>query len=1543
MKVINPLHTIRLLKNLFGLKKSPVLSPKHIVFFSFFLFFISINPSLIFGQSKTFWMDKYYVEQFTKADGLPETVILDIYQDRKGFIWIVTANHLVRYDGINFKSYDPDPNWEPKFHHKYGLFEDNQSNIWTTSFQEGLKRFNPQTETFSHFEAQPMETAGLASNMIHALEEDSFGNIWLATNGGLHRINYIDDSGISDSVTITRQYNIIDPTVQMQVDSIQRSRQLLASIQEVGNNQEVTQEFILEKEDTVLIVYSGECAPSNQECSDKGWLENAEEQKIWASSFLGTFHGGGATKNRKGLFTVSLPAGKYELHFETDESHAYNEWNAQPPDRSNEWGIKVFKISRQEQLALKRRVALKEKNKSNSHLIASLFKDERGRLWLGSDIGVEIITPGDEQTQYNISYQDLGGEASKNHNLLRFQQGNNGKIWAVGSWYDSDLQKNFLKILEIDAENLVIERSTKTEIEIQPFGFATNQFIIDTLSGTGWLVGIKYGIINFPLDEPSEAQKISQWPDEFDMMTDEIWSIFQDRQGNIWVATRGLGLLKFNPWTNGIWARKVIKEAGKKIIRTIKDEDGNFWLSTMGNDLYHYQSKTGETRTYLQQSGQRDSPVTAHRHNTLKESNKLWISSRSKLTTFDIQSKETQIRFEKKEATIPILRSIRSDGTIWADKSPPDEKLAFFLYNQGENNFLPIPLDTVPFDKSLEYYETFFFENKVFACTSSQGVFLYLYSEDEQILKYQKHFFPTSGMLIDIIPINEEEYWCTIYHAGLLKLNINSNETQRYTVEEGLKSNTIIKIFDDGQGYLWLFTDLGVTIFNTTQNSFINPQELDKLRYKWEDYKFLEVTTSDDGSIAFCSDETLIQLDKEIIKGDWVVPEGVIITKFSINNEEIETINGRLIPYQKEIKLKHNQNDIAIEYAAVHFRNAKKNRYKYRLNGYNKNWIEVGGEKIARFPNLPPGDYTFEVLASNPDGKWGENSGTLRIVVLSPWWWTWWSIMLYVIFLVGGTYYIYQYQLNKRLIEAEALRLQELDEVKNKFYTNITHEFRTPLTIILGMTEKIKQNPKIWYNEGLEMIKRNSHRLLQLVNQMLDLAKLESGTIQINLIQGDVIPYLSYITQSFESYAASKEIKLHFLPKESSIYLDYDREKLLQIVSNLITNSIRNTPKSGDIYVQAERLEEKSASRLLISIKDTGIGIHEAALPRIFERFHQLEDENGNTAGGTGIGLALVSELISLLGGAIKVSSIVGKGSIFQIELPVTNNAPKTIESHDILFQQSIFHQNKRQDVGLGVSNKRVDKIEDFSVILIIEDNPDVVTYIKSCLGEAFQVIVAANGAEGVEIALTSVPDIVISDIMMPEKDGFEVVETLKKDERTSHIPIILLTAKADVSSRIEGLEKGADAYLAKPFNEQELLLRIKNMTDLISKFHYFYGTSESSSSGRKTKHPREDAFISKVRAKIIANISDSEWRVTQLASAVRLSREQLHRKLKALTGKSASIYIRSIRLLKAKELLERTDFNISEIAYKVGFKEPSHFSNAFKEEFGIPPSATRN
>lgn len=552
-------------------------------------------------------------------------------------------------------------------------------------------------------------------------------------------------------------------------------------------------------------------------------------------------------------------------------------------------------------------------------------------------------------------------------------------------------------------------------------------------------------------------------------------------------------------------------------------------------------------------------------------------------------------------------------------------------------------------------------------------------------------------------------------------------------------------------------------------------------------------------------------------------------------------------------------------------------------------------------------------------------------------------LLTYITKFIFGTFFVF-FSLNyftgqlRRMKAEEAKRMKAVDDLKTRFYTDITHEFRTPLSVILGMADQVRRNPDKWLEEGTDLIRSNGNRLLALVNQMLDLSKLEAKAMPVTLVQDDIVEYTRYLTESFHSVAEQKKLSLTFDSDLPQLYMDFDPEKIELILMNLLSNAVKFTQEGGCIVVTPAKRSGPDRDFFTLTVRDNGIGIPPHLTGRVFDRYFQVETHATPASAGTGLGLALTKEVIDLLGGRIELDSTLGAGSTFCISLPINQEAPK---------RRSALHRHLPESTGAVLETKGPNghaslKNTSGLSVLVVEDNPDVVRYLQSVLEEEHRVEVAFDGISGWEKAAELIPDLIISDVMMPGMDGFALCGRLKNDLRTSHIPVILLTARADMPSKIEGLERGADAYIAKPFHREELSALIRNLIETRKKLQARFKTLSLQDGGAAVfseQEAQEHEFLQEIRRTMERHLSEEDFGISELCRAMGMSRSQLYRKFQALTDHTVHHYIRDIRLNRAKEMLATTNMTVSEVALETGFRNLSHFSRVFSECFGAPPS----
>ncbi len=798
------------------------------------------------------------------------------------------------------------------------------------------------------------------------------------------------------------------------------------------------------------------------------------------------------------------------------------------------------------------------------------------------------------------------------------------------------------------------------------------------------------------------------------------------------------------------------------------------------------------------------------------------------------------------------------------------------------------------------------------------------------------NYFDQPDQILNITAFGDysgDTLWIATADMGLGFVNTKKPE-KGYQVlirKEKMPRAYITDIVTDKKNRLWCLTGIGLLIVDLSNLKVDLIDENNGLIVKdeWSDKNALspgKLLLLNKGQLAIGYRRGLGFLDPENLDTPVVLP-APYITSLRVMDHQVDQT--------KVQDLSYDENYIALTYSA-HDLYHQGFVLRHKLEGVDQNWQMSQAGKEVIYPNLSAGLYRFVVQTSTATGLDHPKEIALNFRINPPWWKTSRAIIVLIIFGISGIVLLYRYQLKRQLALQEAQRLRELDDLKTRLYTNITHEFRTPITVIMGIAADLAGKA---YNAGefqnkLETISRNSDNLLHLVNQLLDLAKLEHGKLIYAPICGNIISWMQYLVESHQSLAESKNIRLTFYSEIPALDMDYDPDQLSKVISNLLTNAIKFTPSKGKVIFHTKL--DTVQNKLVFKVRDDGIGIPDQEQNRIFDRFYQVKNEDRQFHGGTGIGLSLTKEIVELAGGTISVNSEPEKGSEFIVCLPITSNAPQKQHSNKNLAKPprpGILASSEISETEASLSDPK-----DKPLVLIAEDNADVAGFIRDTIRLHYKVKWAADGEKAQEMAMNLIPDLVIMDVMMPGKNGFEVCDILKKDIRTDHIPVIMLTARVADTDRISGYERGADAYLTKPFNQKELLVRMEQLLKLRRQLQAKYGKIDIPSNKDTVQTP-EEQFLAKAILIVENNLDKSMFNASELAAAIHLSESQLYRKLKAITGKSTAIFIRSVRLKNAKDLLESSNLSVSEVAYMVGFNDPAWFSRVFKEEFGMAPS----
>lgn len=1157
--------------------------------------------------------------------------------------------------------------------------------------------------------------------------------------------------------------------------------------------------------------------------------------------------------------------------------------------------------------------------------IKHMLKDQQGRLWLTGMHGVYLWEKERDRLRY-IESKVMKNAPRKSCQGISMVEGPDGSLWVITHHCGGALR--------FDPQT---ERFEFHDMTISPELLPDKEGRLwlgrfEALGGLAWY--------NSTSKRQANIRVQPQGMDFFPVL--RVREFLQDSYGMVWIGSMEGPLLKYNPQRAAFrWLRAEPSNPNSLSHDWVTDidqgPDGNYWFSTFGGGLNKWNPHANTFAHFNTSSNSViDTEFDFILDISIDQQGKVWYGFPPSVASYDPKSKTVR-RYPRRGGTINSITT-DSKGQVWIGRNSELSR-----YHAAADTFqyfeFPQPI----------YPDELMAVNRIFE-DSHGNLWLGLLNEKTGFCRFdpstgEYHLFEGAGALS--FCEDENGYIWAGTRDGLFRIEPNSKATKRYDVANGLPHAKVQSILEDNHARLWLGTENGLSCFDPEEETFRNYYESDGLpssNFSKPCYK------NEKGELFFGGTFGIVYFHPDSIQ-DNLIPPKLVLTQLDVFGEPL-SIGGdsplkKHISVTKSITFQHWQNDLAIHYAALHFKNPEKNQYQIKLDHYDKEWRDVGTQRIASYTNLDPGRYTFRVKAANSDGIWNEKGIALDITIRAPWYWNALSKFIYLVLVAGLVLGVYQFQLNRRLALAEADRLKKLDAFKSRFFTNITHEFRTPLTVIKGMTKQLERYERESFKN---IVLRNANQLLTLINQLLDLSKLNSGSMPVHVIQGDIVLYLKYLTESYHSYASSKNISLNFSANPQSLFMDFDKEKIQQIVSNLLANAIKFTPEGGEVGVKVTsegvKREEKNSIHpspftphpsLILQIKDTGPGIPEEKLPYIFDRFYQADDSDTRGGEGTGIGLALVKELVGLLGGEIKVDSRWQEGSTFTVRLPIQNKAP---------LQEEVLPESVEAPATAWASEvtELPQPTGNRPLVLVVEDNPDIIQYLRQLLLPNYQLQVAHDGKEGIEKALETVPDIIISDVMMPRKDGYELCRTLKQDERTSHIPIVLLTAKGDQASRVAGLEYGADAFLSKPFDEQELFVRLEKLLELRKVLQAKYQQVELGTLGEQKNYTDPElTFLQRLEQTILEHLSEEKFRVDpDLCRAMQMSRPQLYRKIKALKDISPSEYVRQLRLRKARQLLQTTNLTIAEIAVQVGFSHPSYFTKVYSAEFGELPSETR-
>ncbi|WP_320053504.1 two-component regulator propeller domain-containing protein [uncultured Acetobacteroides sp.] len=1133
--------------------------------------------------------------------------------------------------------------------------------------------------------------------------------------------------------------------------------------------------------------------------------------------------------------------------------------------------------------------------------VFSIGEDPTGHVWIGTNRGLLVVKDGVLQVVPNL--KSIAGKevfaifCDRNQNM----------------WIGTDKGAYIFKLRDVFRANAI----SVDYIGEGPSGLSYQSIrsISQDRDGNIW-IGTYTGGVNFISSIPDKFRLIAKDTPGSALSYDKVWGMCEDKQGNLWVGTDGSGIDKFDANLNKLGSMRsnpsnTSSLSSNAILSAYCDRRGELWFGTFESGLNRVDPRSGKVTRFLKNGTSRSISDNTVRAIFEDSQGKLWVGTDAGgLCCYDPRSQNFAV-YNTKNSGISEndVRSICEDarGNLWVG-----------TYGEGLNLF----------DRARRHVAVF------------RNV-----QDDPSSLSSNR----VQAMLVD----SKGRLWVGT-SSGLCRYSYETRNFKSFTEKEGLVNNNVMAILEDGKGNLWISTTRGISRFCIDKGKFENYDLHDGL----QSGQFMpgSAIRCRGGRMLFGGTNGLNVFDPSRISSTQFEPE-VLITDFQIYNAIVpirSTENPKSpllqsITLTSDVELSYRQNTLSFDFVALNYSFPEKTQYAYMMEGADEGWNKVGGKTSATYRNLGPGKYVFKVKATNQDGVWSKTVREIRITIRPPFWLTWWAYLFYAILIalaVRASLRLYTFRirtLNKlEIARIEQQKSEEVHQAKLEFFTNISHEFRTPLTLIIGPLERfIAAEADPARRKLLDMMHRNANRLLRLVNQLMDLRKTERGEMKLKVQEMDLVAFLQEMTFSFEELSHQKHITLQLDAEEEHVLGWADPEFLDKILYNLLSNAYKFTSSGGRIVISVRRMSVYGQEHVRIGVEDTGKGMRPKELDRIFELFYQVPGVGSALQKGSGIGLHLTKMLVKLHKGEISVSSEEGRGTSFFVDLPLQKEAYAAAEVASEPVEKAVVTDLAERAIDIEpMPDEDVAKhVGRLYTVLVVEDDDDIRRYVKDELHNLYNVIEACNGEDGLKMAAEFQPDAIISDVMMPVLDGVEMCKQLKLDITTSHIPIILLTAKSSIEDRIEGLESGADSYIPKPFNPAHLKTRIAKLIELRELLKQKFSKSISFQPSEVVASSPDEEFLRKALALINENISNSDYNGDLLSKDLGMSRANLHRKLRSLLNQSSSEFIRNIRLKQAAILLKQNKLTIAEVGYEVGFSSPTYFSACFSNYFKMSPS----
>ncbi len=1444
-------------------------------------------------------------EHFTIENGLSNNSVRKIIQDKKGFLWFATLNGLNRYDGKNIRVFTSEPgNLKSLSNNRvHSLVEDSYEYLWLFTFDDEIHRFDPKTEEFLNINRIIEKQSGKGA-VGNSFIETSQGVMWIIlTQGGLirfigsenpaeYKIDYFDTSSLLPGNIVNFIHRDKNGLIWIGTD-----RGLITLVSDTFNIGSLVCKRYFDRSNNFN--FTTVC-----EGGDKIWFGTENNGLLFY-----TFSDNTLDKWNRGHIS-EFPV--------TDIARGKNN-DILVTTREN--GIFYLRENGEDIYHYQRGQTVSNGLKDDSYF--DIYADNKGKFWLTSPRrGITLFDPVNREFTFydlNSRWRESLGDAEKHI----FFEDSNGEFWlglyGGGICHFNRSTGQFEQYFYIPSN----PNSISSNLVLSIFEDNSKNLWIGTFQGG--LNKLELLQFDFSFIQPVRNASFK--------IENEVRRIIQDRYGRLWVGTKEGHIYCYNQSKEICFKIPEDLNNGGMYIKNsvhalLEDSNGNLWIGTKGEGLYRI--------------------------------NGLFKTSRLKNRTFKIDHyiEDPLIRDSEHISNNAVFDLFEDNsGQIWVGTyngglnliENPADKVNFKYYRNDPGN-----KTTICDDRIRCFLQDS--ENNLWIGTSNGLSLLkyeYLHSSEKRFINITRD--PADKLSLsnnDILCLHEDKngnIWVATYGGGL-NLMHKDNETGKYWFEHyfrkhGLSSDVVFSILEDRNNNLWLGTDNGLCKFSSSGKQIEKFIDKEGLGDNFFSEGVCTVTTN--GEFIFGQKSGFVCFFPDSIKKD-KRSYPIVLTRLSIFDQPVTpgSENSPLktsIETTEEIKLRYNQNFIGIEFAVLDFKNPEKVQYAFILENFEEKWNYVINQNKAVYRGLRPGEYIFKVRGTNSDGLWMTEPAVLQINILPPVWKTKAAFIIYfglTLFLIWLIRYIVLRQIK---MKHEIILEKRLTEDKLTFFTNISHEFKTPLTLINGLTEDLLANtgyPAELKNE-VNLIKKNSTKLLMLIEQLLDFRRIQKGKMDLRAEPVELVNFFKDIYLTFLPMTEKKHIEFVFKSNFRKYTGWIDPKHVEKVVVNLLSNAVKHTPEKKKIIFEIHINHD--SKKLELKIIDQGEGISQENLARIFDRFAFIKSDVYGRYSGSGIGLSLSHDLVKLHKGEITVESEVNKGSTFIVKLPAGEFAyseeEKMISDHVPEITEVILDAEDEIELSETDSSRKLSSSAVKSQILIIEDNEDLRSYLAEKLKRNFVVAVAGDGEKGLEIANRIMPDLIICDIMMPKMDGLEVTRKLKNDFTTSHIPVIILTAKSTTEQKIDGIDTGADDYITKPFNMRYLLKRINNIINQRKKLKEKFSQDPGIKPEKLSNSSADQKFLTNVISLVENNLRNPDFSIDDMVVELGHSRTVFYKKMKGITGYAPKEFTRLIRMKKAADLLREKDITATQVSYEIGYNDPDYFSKSFKNFFGEPPS----